>query len=358
MHLYVRTDASREIGIGHVMRCIALAQAWKDQGGEATFISYCESDAISGSIIQEGFNLIAIEHRHPHPADLAQTLNVIKGKAPIELLSGAHSQPFRSSWVVLDGYHFTPYYQKAIRLEGYRLLVVDDINHLPWYHADILLNQNIHSKELDYHCDKDTTLALGSRYVLLRREFLNHRNFKRRIPRRGRNILVTLGGADPDNVTLKIIEALKFVDDPKIECKIIVGPANPQQTILLQAITSTPSRFKLLMNPPKMPELMTWADLAVSAGGSTCWEMAYMGLPSCIVVLAENQKPVADILHHLGVSINLGWFADLNSEETLHRICNLIDDRDLRQTMSSRGRSIIQGSGGKDVIDAMLASFD
>ncbi|HBE44959.1 MAG TPA: hypothetical protein DDW17_05780 [Deltaproteobacteria bacterium] len=117
------------------------------------------------------------------------------------------------------------------------------MNHLPHYHADILLNQNIYAPELNYSCDEDTILLLGSRYVLLRKEFLKYKDFKRTIPKKAKNILVTLGGADPDNVTLKVIKALNLMGDPDIEVKVVVGPANPHIKSLHKALLHSPSSF-------------------------------------------------------------------------------------------------------------------
>ena len=127
--LFIRADATSQIGSGHVMRCIALAQAWQDQGGRVTFISHCDSDTLRIRIIGEGFNLVSIEKPHPHPSDLTLTLSCINPET---------TGPNTGAWLVLDGYHFTPDYQKAIKDAGIRLLIIDDMNHLPYYHADII----------------------------------------------------------------------------------------------------------------------------------------------------------------------------------------------------------------------------
>lgn len=360
MNLYIRADATGKIGAGHIMRCIAFAQAWQDQGGEVTFISHCESDAIRERIVQEGFNFIPIEYPHPHLSDLAQTLNIIESKTPTDpssivrhLSSVVCPPPSGSAWLVLDGYHFTPDYQKAIREAGIHLLVIDDMNHLPHYHADILLNQNIHAPDLNYHCDKDTSLLLGTRYVLLRREFLKYRNFKRQIPDRAKNILVTLGGADPDNATLKVIQVLNLIGDPNIEVKIVVGPTNQNIEKLQKELTLSPFTFHLLPNVNDMPELMAWADMAVSAGGSTCWELAFMGVPSIVLVLAENQAAVAEYLLNKKAVLNLGIFAECSKEHIRDECKTLIDNSIARTSLSQQSTKLINGPGPNPVIKSM-----
>jgi UDP-2,4-diacetamido-2,4,6-trideoxy-beta-L-altropyranose hydrolase len=342
MHLYIRADADSKMGTGHIMRCIALAQIWQDQGGEVTFISRCDSDPLKQRISDECFSLIPICCIYPDPSDLKNTLSILK--------TGITGQ---NKWIVLDGYHFTPDYQKAIRDAGIHLLVIDDMNHLQFYHADILLNQNIHASELKYNCDEDTTLLLGTSYVLLRREFLKYRGFKREIPDRAKNILVTLGGADADNVTLKVIEALKLLNDLDITVRIIIGPANSHQETLRKSIVSANFKAELLINPPDMSELMAWADMAVSAGGSTCWELAFMGVPSIVLVLAENQAAVAEYLMNKKAVLNLGIFAECSKEHISDACKTLIGSSIARTSLSQQSITLINGLGPNHVIKSI-----
>jgi UDP-2,4-diacetamido-2,4,6-trideoxy-beta-L-altropyranose hydrolase len=329
------------------MRCIALAQAWQDQGGEVTFISHCESDELRQRIIDEGFDFIPIEYPHPDPNDLCQTLAFLKQPSAFSL------QPL-PAWLVLDGYHFTASYQKAIIDAGIHLLVIDDMNHLPHYHADILLNQNIHAPDLKYECDADTTLLLGTRYVLLRREFLKYRDFNRQIPERAKNILVTLGGGDPDNVTLKVVEALKLLDEPDIMVRIIVGPTNPHQETLHRAIASADFEAELLTNPPHMPELMAWADLAVSGGGGTSLERCFMSLPSLVITIAENQIEATRELKVRGCIVYVGWHENIMEESLRSIVKSTIIDNDLTKNISLIAKSIVDGKGVDRILGQML----
>jgi UDP-2,4-diacetamido-2,4,6-trideoxy-beta-L-altropyranose hydrolase len=339
MDLCVRADADSKMGTGHIMRCIALAQRWQDQGGTVTFISHCESNAIRERIGQEGFKFVAIENPHPHADDLAQTIEYLK-------------QP-SVAWLVLDGYHFTPVYQMSIRNAGIRLLVIDDMNHLPDYQADILLNQNINPRELIYHHNEDTKMLLGTRYVLLRREFLNYRNLKRQIPKRAGKILVILGGADPDNATRRVVEALKLLNDSEIEVKIVIGPANAHREKLLKELPITDLNAEFLIDPPNMPELMAWADIAVSAGGSTCWELAFMGLPSIITIMAENQRLLVAHIAGQQAAISLGSSQKFSDEQLCEKIKSLIYDQALRETLSKNASSLIDGQGSLRVVEVM-----
>jgi UDP-2,4-diacetamido-2,4,6-trideoxy-beta-L-altropyranose hydrolase len=345
MNLYIRADADSKIGTGHVMRCIALAQAWQDQGGEVTFISRCESEALRGRIIQEGFKFIAIENSHPDLSDLDCMMGIF------EQLKIQNSK-FKT-WVVLDGYNFTSDYQKIIHAAGIHLMVIDDISHLPYYHADILLNQNIHATDLKYHYDEDTDLRLGTHYVLLRREFLKHRDFKRQIPDRAKNILVTLGGSDPDNVTLKVIEAIKLLKDQSLQVKIVIGPSNPHIAALKNSSFSAPCPIHYIENAGNMPELMEWGDIAISAGGSTCWELAFMGTPFLMIVLAENQIAIASGLDAQGVAIHCGGAKEINLKKFSKILSDIIFNKDKRTLMHLKAKKLIDGNGAMRVCTTM-----
>ena len=155
------------MGSGHVMRCVALAQAWKKQGGKVTFISLCDSESLRNRITDEGFELVLIKESYPDPADFEITLSTI------------NNSNSNNSWVVLDGYHFDADYQQSIKNNGNPLVVIDDIGHLDNYVADIILNQNINAEDLNYSCETETKLLLGTNFVLLRDEFLTYNNLER-----------------------------------------------------------------------------------------------------------------------------------------------------------------------------------
>jgi len=327
------------------MRCIALAQAWQNEGGIVVFLSHCESDKLRERIVKEGFDFVPIDHPHPHPSDLKETLASVSSflRPPSSFSSSA-------PWLILDGYHFTPEYQKAIKDAGIRLLVIDDMNHLPYYHADIILNQNIHATDLKYNCDPDTKLLLGPKYVLLRREFLKYKDFKRQIPDKARKILVTMGGADPDNVTLKVIQALNLLGDPDLEVKVVIGPSNPHIDSLREAVLHSPFSVLLLHAIDNMADLMAWADVAITAGGSTCWELAYMGVPMIALILAENQHPVVTMLDKLSIAIGLGEHNALSSNAIFNSLPNLLLNFKKRLYMIERANEIVDGEGCDRVI--------
>jgi UDP-2,4-diacetamido-2,4,6-trideoxy-beta-L-altropyranose hydrolase len=254
-------------------------------------------------------------------------------------------------WVVVDGYHFGADYQQILKQGELWLLYIDDNGYGDYSWADIVLNQNLHAHERLYTNRKPSTrLLLGTDYTLLRREFLKWRGWKREFPETARRVLVTLGGSDPDNVTLRVIQALCQLDMERMEVVVVAGASNSHRKELQTSVRGMCPAIRLEDSVMDMPELMAWADIAVSAGGSTCWELAFMGLPNVILVLAENQLKVARELDSHGVSLNLGSHASLNERDVVTALSELITDAARRQELSERGRHLIDGYGASRVV--------
>lgn len=367
--LLIRADADTRMGTGHLMRCLALAQAWRAEGGQVVFLSHCESDALRRRITDAGMEFIDVPKSHPVPQDLQTTLQFLQNcrtqhsalRTPQPALRSPLGKEGSATWLVLDGYHFDPAYQQAIQSAGFRLLVIDDMAHLSAYHADIILNQNLGTEKLKYNCNPDTRLLFGPHYALLRQEFLSWHGWQRKIPKVARKVLVTMGGGDPDNVTLRVIRALRDID---VEAKIIVGGSNPHYVELKSEIRNLPCvaprakkgrKLEIIVNATNMPELMAWADVAATAGGSTCWEMAFMGLPSVVLTLAENQKAITENLDAAGVAVNLGWHEQVPTAAITKAINRLIRSPEVRNAMTCKGQALIDGLGTDRIVKKITA---
>jgi UDP-2,4-diacetamido-2,4,6-trideoxy-beta-L-altropyranose hydrolase len=339
--LLVRADADAFRGTGHVMRCLALAQAWQAQGGSTLFISRCDSSALCRRIEASGAGLVPLKARDSVDADLQTTL--------------AQIREWEGALIVLDGYHFDSQYQRALRVPGHLLMAIDDTAHLADYHADILLNQNLGASRLSYRRIAETTLLLGPSYALLRPEFQNWRCRSGGDPDSVQKILVTLGGSDPDNFTQRVMAAIERLKTPGIKVRVVAGPANPHLTALTKAAYDSRAGIEVLTGVSDMAALMAWADLAVSGGGTTCWELACMGLPTLVIVLAANQKQIAKELAAAGIAENLGWHGDITVERLAAALDALIDAPARRRSMSQKGRSLVDGRGGERVVQTLLS---
>jgi len=329
--LLIRADADTRMGTGHVMRCLALAQAWQDAGGRVTFLSAALPPGLEARLGAEGMRVVTLA------ADAGQTART--------------AQELGADWVVLDGYQFDTGYQKALKDAGARLLVLDDNGEAGTYHADLVLNQNVHARAEWYESRAPhTRLLLGTRYALLRREFRVWRDSPRETPEVVRRILVTLGGSDPDNVTLKVLDALALIRREGLEATVVIGGGNPHRAGLEDAAARMPFPVRVVVNAADMPELMAWADVAVSAGGSTVWELAFLGVPSLLLVTAENQLGVAEGMRVRGATHSLGWAGEQTALSLASSLTALLDDPARRSKMSRQARALVDGRGAERVL--------
>jgi UDP-2,4-diacetamido-2,4,6-trideoxy-beta-L-altropyranose hydrolase len=341
--LLFRVDASIQMGTGHVMRCLALAQSWQDDGGEVYFCTKDLPIALEHRLATEGINQIELQAVPGSPSDALETID--------------YCHNHFSSWLILDGYHFDAEYQSTIKAAGLKLLVIDDHGHANSYSADLILNQNVCARaELYPHIAPETKLLLGCEYTLLRREFWSWRGDpltrqRQFDPDKSLRILITLGGSDPYNTTLTILSALKYIDPNQIEVNVIVGGANPHIQSLQSICTEIGQSVQLHSNVTDMPALMARSDLAISAGGGTCWELALMGIPALLIILAENQRPIIEELEALDVGVNLGWHNKLNPELIAAEITRLLKNRDRLADMSQKALKLIDGYGSDRAID-------
>jgi UDP-2,4-diacetamido-2,4,6-trideoxy-beta-L-altropyranose hydrolase len=329
--LLVRADADAARGSGHVMRCTALAEAWCARGGLAHFLSRCASETLRERIQRAGARFLPLAD----DADLETVLSSVRDVNP--------------SFVVLDGYDFDLEYQRALRCAGWPLMVIDDSVRLPRYETNVLLNQNLGAERLEYHANSDAALLLGPHYALLRREFRVWRSRLHTVPETARKILVSLGGSDPHNVTLKVIQALRQLEIARLQIRIVAGPLNPHLEELTETAAAFPGRLELLSHVSDMALLMAWADVAVTGGGSTCWELACVGVPALALVIAENQRPIAEELSAAGVVFNLGPHPEVSLERLASSIDGLLYSSFRRSRMSQRGRALVDGKGAERV---------
>jgi len=342
MELLIRADAGTEIGSGHLMRCLALGQAWKDAGDDVIFITSCQSEGLLQRLREEDFEIHIIASQYSAADDWEYTKEILTDHP--------------DAWVVLDGYHFNEVYQQRVKEAGYRLLVIDDMAHLKHYYADIVLNQNLHTEQLHYSCEPYTKLLLGTQYVLLRREFLAWNDWKRDIPELAQRVLVSLGGSDPENHTLKVIQALQNVEVAGLEANVVVGAGNPHYDLLKAEVKQSNSSIHLIRDAKNMPELMAWADVAVSGAGITIWELLFLETPILASILADNQSYVAEPIELQKAGRNLGRIESISNEALAKAIDLLLRDFDLRKKMSGKARNIVDGKGTERMINSMLGA--
>jgi UDP-2,4-diacetamido-2,4,6-trideoxy-beta-L-altropyranose hydrolase len=342
--LLLRADASPVIGAGHVMRCLALAQAWQDVGGTAVFASAHLPELIRERLVEENCEVQPLDVSPGSDSDLEATSKLADALGP--------------RWLVLDGYKFGPRFQSGVYRAARQTLVIDDafcaeLLRDP-FSADLIVNQNVGALPTFYErAAPNARVLAGADYVMLRREF---RRMERKAPATrvhiGR-ILITLGAADSENITQWILEACLSLKIPDGVIDVVIGPANPHEGELRKLYERQFERIALHKAPSNLPELMAGSDLAVTAAGSSVYELAYLGVPMLLVVTAKNQLPVAAHLSHLGAAV---WIDDslVDSKEKLAAaIQGFIENDALRTRCAETSWNLIDGQGAARVVEAM-----
>ncbi len=338
--ILIRADAGARIGAGHVMRCLALAQAWRDRGGSAAFATTGVPAEIARRLELEGVEPIPISGPAGAAADAAET-----ARAAARLGAG---------WLVLDGYGFDPAYRVRVRGCGARILLLEDV---PGDRegADVILNPGIRGDLEPPGSPGLPRLLLGPAYAPLRREFREWRGRPRPRSEPDRNLLVTMGGSDPDNVTLVVLKALREIRQPDLRVRVLVGPANPHRETLARDAALLGEWVWLEPPSGAMADLMAWADLAITAAGSTCWELAFMGVAMITVVLAENQRPIAQTVGAAGAAVAAGDRAALESGSLAPAIATALSSDSELARMGRNGRALVDGLGAERVAGQLHA---
>ena len=339
--LLIRTEASPEIGTGHVMRCLALAQGWQDSGGAVVFACSRElPDGVERRLRSEGFGVERVDAR--------------PGSAQDATLIGKIASRLNAAFVVVDGYYFGADYQRALKGARQKLLVIDDHAHAQRYCADVVLDQNCGATESMYTSrEPGTQLLLGTEHTLLRREFRPWREWKREHADTARNVLVTMGGADPDNLTLKVIEAVKRADIEGLNLTVLVGAANPHGAALESAARHN-SSIRLLRNAANVPSVMARADAAIISAGGTLWELLFMGA----AVLSYSRDPVhTSALSELKAREAVCWLGDdacdFDAERLVDVLTHVLTQRACRERLSTNARNVVDGLGVQRVLRTM-----
>lgn len=340
--LCIRADAGYQIGTGHVMRCLAIAQAWIDRGGRVVWVMSPGASALLDRLLAERIEVVTLAAGPASPADANET--------------GRLAQTAGADWVVVDGYHFSAAYRGQLQQTGRRILTVDDLATVNLAPSDVVLNYNSYAThELYAGLVGGAELLLGTQYALLRREFRRWRNPQRVFSAHAHRVLLTFGGADPRNVTAQSMRLLAEIDAPRMQIALVIGATNPNLAALRAAVPELQAKHdvELLVNPPNLPELMSRADLVVSAGGSSSWELAFLGVPAALSVIAENQRPLADHLANLGAVERLDLNENGYTQADRDRLSVLLASPQKRERLSTIASQLVDGMGAGRVAEAM-----
>lgn len=341
--LLIRADGSETRGTGHVMRCLALAQAWQDAArGPVHWLAHALTPALRSRLQSEGILILPALAAAPGSADDASAL-------------AATARRLEVPWTIIDSYDFRGNYQDHLRRAGVRHLAFDDNGHAGHYSADLVLNGNFHARE-DFYRKRHpaTRLLLGCRHTPLRREILTARSAlpgadAMSLPR----LLVTFGGSDPHNTTLRALQAVARLGPPGVACTAVVGGSNPHLASLRDYLAAHPGAAILEVDVADMGRLMASSDVALMAGGSSVLEALYFGLPMVIATIADNQLLLAEKLREAGLAVLAGHGAEASADAMASALDGLLRNPAQRAAMAEAARTCVDGKGIARILEMM-----
>jgi UDP-2,4-diacetamido-2,4,6-trideoxy-beta-L-altropyranose hydrolase len=353
-HIAFRTDATSQIGSGHFMRCLTLADELKRCGAHIRFVSRDLPLHLRDMLAAKDMEFVPLDGDATQlPAgDLAHAswlgaTQARDAQSTIQALSGQSWD-----WLVVDHYALDARWENTLRGTAKKIMVIDDIADRK-HDCDVLLDQNFYADIQTRYADKvpaHCELLLGPRYALLRDEFRKLREQVK--PRTGvvNRILVFFGGVDADNYTGQAIAALSGMDIRGAHVDVVIGAQHPCLEEIKAACVQHGYICHVQTN--KMAELMAVADLAIGAGGSATWERCCLGLPTLVFCIAENQKrQLADAAcEGLLYAPEVG--ADLSQAIQKHTYA-LIENANLRELISCNCMQAVNGRGVLRVITSL-----
>ena len=338
-----RADGNKKIGVGHVMRCLSIANSAKELGETCKFI-----------LASEDFKDVVISNGHQVEI-LNSDYSVLD---PDEIISSLVSDT--PCAVIIDSYFVDKLFMETVHNRctecGCKLIYIDDRCGFA-YSCDILVNYNISADVNDYKKlydgKNEPSFLVGTIYTPLRKEFQNQE--ERIISSDARNILVSTGGADPEHLTSDLVDEAKSYSDYCFH--FVLGMMNPDKEKIRES-ASDYSNIVIHENVTEMCKLMKDCDVAISASGSTLYELCATQTPTISYVIADNQIPIANGFNELGIIRNVGDIRSLGngnlSEELIRSAVYLIEDYDLRVKLSNKMNRVVDGNGARRLAERLF----
>lgn len=323
----IRVDGNHEIGFGHIMRTQALARQLERCGAKVVFLSRNPENIKSYTVKPLTYPVKPENERR----DIKSMIQALEADIFI-----ADSYEFDQEWLDWMG---------QLNLLS---VFIDDLNRYT-YNVDFVLNGNLYAPNLNYQGKAHK--LLGAQYLLLREEFQDIKPPE--ITQLVTHVLITLGGADSENVTPTLLDWLLANQGlTSLNWHVVIGPAfrNIREIELLaEGRTNV-----FLHHNPNMADLINMCDLAITAAGSTVYEAAIYGLPAILIVTSDNQEQLAEEAHRQGMGLNVGWFERISKFDVYQSIEKLIGNYELRRQMAFCGRQLIDGLGAFRTAQVLL----
>lgn len=340
----IRADGNTAIGMGHVMRCLSIADAMKDRNIEPVFMT-ADNDCVA-MIGDRGYEVCVLGTDY---RDMESELPLIR-----EFLRQRTKDVDASSVILVDSYQVTSKYYEELRIMA-KVACLEDMGQS--YPVDLLINYNIYGPKLVYDNKITHAILLGTGYQPLRREF--QQDIQYAIKNKITDVMITTGGSDPYFAARAFTDAFlaeKKLAEEKLRYHIISGPFNTHTAQLHELYDENPW-VEIHEHVTCMKEIMKQCDVVLSATGSTIYEVSALGVPLIAFYFAENQRQGADMLSEITHVINCGNYAD-DAEQTVGNavkaLLKCVKDKEYRETLYHEERSLVDGRGAARIAQALI----
>lgn len=332
-----RVDSSPDAGLGHLSRCLALGQELSDRGYSVIFLSAPPPSHVQ-KVKNAGIELLNWSFTPGSREDLDHSHRAISD--------------FSEPHLIVDGYQFGLEYLRNMTGAVRSLILVDDFIRLPFYPVDVIIDHNPGAEKRRYPLPEPTIALLGPKYLMLSKEYASVNREKSSTEKSGtvERILITMGASDIGSFTLRALRSVVEAA-PETGIDVVVGPS-ADTSVSKEAAAKYPQAC-LHLSPPSLRQLAERADLAITAGGMTLWELASKSLPLVVVSVAKNQAYHSEFLASQQAIKYLGSHSDVTHDFLIGVIRELISDREGRHDMGKRAATIADGLGTKRIADTL-----
>jgi len=350
-----RVDADERIGLGHAMRCLALADALRARGATTAFVAAALPEATAAAFRARGHVVLTLANAASAPSgepddaldEAGQRADALAARQALATLGAL-------DWIVVDHYGLGAAWERAAAAFAHRVAVIDD-NAWRAHDCDLLIDHNVSAQWAQYDAllPPRALRLVGPRFALLRREFARDLGASPRVRTTIERLLVSFGGADPTRETEKVLNALLADDLRVLRADIVLGAANPRGESI-GAVAQKLAAATLHVEAENMSALLDRADLAVGAAGVSALERCVKGVPSLLVVVATNQIRIAQALASRGAAVLLGRSEEVSSADIADALRELLSRPARLAALSRAAAAVCDHSGAHRVADVML----
>lgn len=324
MNIAFRVDLGFKRGLGHLTRSLALAERL---GKSENFILfYIPFNEYASALIKKG-GFCPIQSKDPD----------------MKLLGYLTNQP--ETVVITDVLYPRQKYLAELKKRSLLLVSLDDLAEA-YFPSDIVINGSIERRR--YPMDGSAKILAGCKYVIMGEEFMARRKERRKFNREKLTILISLGGSDPNNLTMRVLQIVSEVKD-RFHFHLVIGPYAKRIKEVKQYAKEVVRAQKVFFAPSDLSEILPKADIAIVSGGRIVYECAFLGIPMIAVCQARHQFPTVRALARRGCLVAAGCFPCIKSKLLRAKLVELDENRNLLKKMSAAGRKIVDGKGGKRV---------